>query len=90
MDAEQPEHWFVYTRTAGRITATPANWVGWAVLLGSIALISAVGFGVMTLLPEVHPLLRVAALSAVILAGLLLILRLVLAKGRPSSGSPGA
>ncbi|HEX9953824.1 MAG TPA: hypothetical protein VGB48_01235 [Allosphingosinicella sp.] len=90
MDAKQPEHWFVYTRTAGRITAVPANGIGWAVLLGSIVLISAAGFGIMALLPEVHPLLRVAALSVVILAGLLLIFRLVLAKGRPSSGSSGA
>ncbi|HEY7810203.1 MAG TPA: hypothetical protein VIA98_07475 [Allosphingosinicella sp.] len=87
---EQPEHWFVYTRTAGRITAVPANGTGWAVLIGAIVLIVGAGLGLMLLLPDVHPLLRVAALSVVILSGLLLIMRLVLAKGRPSSGSPGA
>jgi hypothetical protein len=76
-------HWFVYTRTAGRITAAPANWKGWAVLLGGIAAVGALGFGAMRLGGEIHPILGVTALSVVIVAGVLLIVRIALAKGRP-------
>ena len=84
MSGDNDDHWFNYTRTAGRITAAPANWKGWAVLLAGTALIVALGMGSMTLMRDLHPLLRVAGLSLVIVAGVLLIVRIALAKGRPS------
>jgi predicted lipid-binding transport protein (Tim44 family) len=84
MSSDSPDHWFVYTRTAGRITAAPANWKGWLVLLGGIALISAAGMGAMFLMRDMHPLLRLAGLSVVIVTGVVLIVRIALAKGRPS------
>ena len=83
MSGEQ-DHWFNYTRTAGRITAAPANWKGWAVLVGGIALIAAAGTGAMTLMRDLHPLLQVAGLSLVIVTGVVVIVRVALAKGRPS------
>ena len=78
------DHWFNYTRTAGRITAAPANWKGWLVLLGGIALIAVLGRVAMSLIGDVHPLLSVAGLSAVIVTGVVLIVRIAVAKGRPS------
>ena len=84
MSSNGQDHWFNYTRTAGRITAAPANWKGWMVLLGGIAAIAALGMGVMALMRDTHPLLRLVGLSVVILAGVLAIVRLALAKGRPS------
>ena len=83
MSGEQ-DHWFNYTRTAGRITAAPANWKGWAVLVGGIALIAAAGTGAMTLMRDLHSLLRVAGLSLVIVTGVVVIVRVALAKDRPS------
>jgi predicted lipid-binding transport protein (Tim44 family) len=84
-DSDNQDQWFTYTRTAGRITAAPANWKGWAVLLGGIAAIIALGMGAMRLMRDLHPLLQVAGLSLVIVAGVVLIVRVALAKGRPSS-----
>jgi antibiotic biosynthesis monooxygenase (ABM) superfamily enzyme len=81
------DHWFVYSRTAGRITAAPANWKGWLVLVLGIGLTAASGFAVMRLNEGLHPLLRVLMLSAVILAGVLLLVRLAMAKGRPAGPS---
>jgi hypothetical protein len=84
MSRDGQDHWFNYTRTTGRITAAPANWKGWVVLLGGIALIIALGMGAMSLMHDTHPLLRVAALSVVIVSGVVLIVRIALAKGRPT------
>ena len=85
MSTDGNGHWFTYTRTAGRITAAPANCKGWAVLLAGIALLWAAGMGAMALMGDVHPLLRVAGLSLVIVAGVLLIVRIALTKGRPAN-----
>jgi uncharacterized protein with LGFP repeats len=84
MAVENEDPWFLYTRTAGRITAAPANWKGWAVLLGSIAVLTVLGYGAMSSMRDLHPLLRVAGLSVLIVAGVLLIVRVALAKGRPA------
>ena len=84
MTGGNEDPWFNYTRTAGRITAAPANWKGWAILLGGIALIALLGRGAMFLMRDVHPLLRVAGLSMVIVTGVVLIVRIALAKGRPT------
>jgi hypothetical protein len=83
--SDEGDHWFVYTRTAGRITAAPANWKGWVAFLGILAVVAALGMGATWLARDLHPLLRVAALSVVIIAGVILIVRIALAKGRPSS-----
>ena len=85
MSGEGQDHWFVYTRTAARITAVPANWKGWAVLLGGIVLITAMSTVLMSLMRDLHPLLGVAGLCLVILPGVLLIARIAVAKGRPSA-----
>jgi hypothetical protein len=77
-------HWFNYTRTAGLITAAPTNWKSWAVLLGGIALIIAAGMGPMTLMQGLHPLFQVAGLSLVIVTGVLLIVGIAVAKGKPA------
>jgi predicted lipid-binding transport protein (Tim44 family) len=82
-DGEQ-DHWFFYTRTAGRITAAPANKKGWAVFLGLLAATVALGLAAASLTHALHPLLRVLVLSVVIVAGVLLIVRIALAKGRRS------
>jgi predicted lipid-binding transport protein (Tim44 family) len=74
--------WFVYRRTASRIRAAPANWKGWAVLAGGIAATVVLGWGAMQLTQGMHPLLQGLALTAAIAVGVLLILRVVLAKGR--------
>jgi hypothetical protein len=74
--------WFVYSRTAGRITAAPASWQGWAAFAACIAANVAVGYAVMRLTLDLHPLLRVLLLSAVLVAGILLTVKLMQAKGR--------
>jgi ABC-type nickel/cobalt efflux system permease component RcnA len=84
MSGDKGDHWFHYTRTAGRVTAAPANWKGWVALLGGIAVVAALGMGAMSLMHDTHPLLRVAGLSLVIVTGVLLIVRIALAKGRPT------
>jgi uncharacterized membrane protein (DUF441 family) len=82
--ADGRDHWFVHSRTPGRITAAPANWKGWLVLALGIALTVVAGFGVMRLNQGLHPLLRALTLGAAILAGVLALARLAVAKGRPA------
>jgi hypothetical protein len=79
------EHWFVYTRTAGRITATPANWKGWLALLIGLSLTVTCGWLLMWISLDRHPILRFLALSFTILAGVFLLIRLALSKGKPTS-----
>ena len=74
--------WFIYSRSAGRISAGPANVKGWLALLMLIITTVALGHGVMLLTSSLHPFLRLLALSAVVLAGVLPIVRLALLKGR--------
>ena len=79
------DDWFVYSRTAGRITAAPANWKGWSALILLILATIALAYGAMLLTVEAHPILRFVALSAVILGGVLTIVRLAIRKGRKAS-----
>jgi membrane protein YdbS with pleckstrin-like domain len=79
------DHWFLYSRTAGRITAAPANWRGWLALVIGVLLTVAVAVGVMRLTGGFHPAVRLLALGAAILAGVLVLIRLAVRKGRPSS-----
>lgn len=80
--AGRDRSWFVYTRTAGRITAAPASWQGWAAFAACIAANVAAGLAVMRLAWGLHPAIRFALFAAVLLAGILLTLRLMMAKGR--------
>lgn len=84
MSGAEQDPWFTYTRTAGRITAAPANWKGWAVLIGGIGIVALLGYAAMRFAGPIHPLLGAAGLSVVIVAGVLVIVRIALAKGRPA------
>jgi uncharacterized membrane-anchored protein len=78
------EAWFVYRRTAGRITAMPANWKGWTAFVAAIAVNIAVAYALMALTAGLDPLLRLALLIPAIGGGVWLIARLAVAKGRPT------
>jgi hypothetical protein len=79
------EPWFRYTRTAGRITAAPANAKGWIALAGAILapliIMSVVG----PILMRIHPLLFGLVLFLAIGGTILVFIRLVLARGSPSA-----
>lgn len=75
-------HWFVYTRTAGRISAAPVNWKGWLALIVTLGMTTTSGIFVSSLAVTWGPFAHLVALAMVILTGLLLIFRLVLAKGK--------
>ena len=83
-----PDHdaWFVYARTPGRITATPANLKGWAALIAAIAALIGVTLLVSRSAFSFHPLASGATLFVIIPIGVLLIFQLVIAKGRPAKG----
>ena len=81
--ADDGDPWFVYQRTAGRITGRPANLKGWLALAGTILLIPLLAAPAMGLLIRAgHPILGALALAAILLAGLALLLRVMLAKGK--------
>lgn len=76
------DSWFVYQRTAGRITARPTGPKGWVVLLALIAcpvlIVLLLGGKAMA----VHPLVFAALLIVSLSLSLWLLFRLVRAKGR--------
>jgi hypothetical protein len=74
--------WFVYSRSAVKITATPVNGKGWSAFVACVAFTIFVGIAVSRWAFTFHPLLAGLALAAVIVIGVLLIIRLVIAKGR--------
>lgn len=76
------EAWFVYKRTADRITAMPVNWKGWAACIGALAANIAFAYALMALTADFHPLVRLALLIPAIGGGVWLIARLAVAKGR--------
>lgn len=79
----EDDPWFVYQHSAGRITGRPANAKGWAALLGAVAAIHSVALPLMAgLIRAGHPIMAGLALTSVLLVGLYLIFRLMLAKGR--------
>lgn len=74
--------WFVYQRTAGRMTGRPASWKGWLAMAASLTLPVLMGTPlIVTLIRAGHPVLGGLALVTVLLFGLLLLFRLMLAKG---------
>ena len=76
------DHWFEYTRTAGRFSAAPLNWKGWAALIVTLGVTIASGMVLGSLAAKWGPIAHFITLVAVILAGTLLIVRLVLTKGK--------
>ena len=77
--------WFRYTRSAGRITAAPANAKGWAALVGAILAPLFITGALGPMAMRAHPLLFALMLSVAICGSLFVLFRLVLAKGRPSA-----
>jgi hypothetical protein len=74
--------WFVYQRTAGRITARPVNAKGWLALLALIALPPVIVLTLGGLVMAVHPLLFAALLVVSLGSALWLLFRLMRRKGR--------
>ncbi|MBZ6383073.1 hypothetical protein [Sphingomonas sanguinis] len=83
---DQPERavWFVYSRRAGKISAHPVSFQGWIALLVCILLVGLAGWAVSSWASAIHPILGFFALAAVIVIGVLLTIRLAIAKGRPA------
>ena len=65
-DADGEEAWFVYTRTAGRITALPANWKGWAAFIAAVAANILAAYAVMAVTADIQPLARLVLLMMAI------------------------
>jgi hypothetical protein len=84
-ELEEGEAWFRYTRTAGRLTAAPVNLKGWLVLLAAILFPLLVTLAFAPAAMRVHPLLFAAVLVASIGASFFLLIRILVAKGRPGS-----
>jgi hypothetical protein len=82
MQRQQQEIWFSYARTAGRITAKPANWRGWVALSIALAVNLIFVLIVWAAAATIHPLAGPASLFVSLPLGLLMILKMVLAKGR--------
>jgi len=82
---QRPDHnaWFVYSRRAGKFTAMPVSGKGWLAFVACLALTIFFGWAASRWASAIHPLLGFLALAAVIVIGVMLILRLAIAKGRP-------
>lgn len=74
--------WFVYSRRAGKITAAPVNAKGWATLAACLTIIIVASWAVAGLAFEVHPALAWAGLFVVIAGGVLITVKIAMAKGR--------
>ncbi|WP_298196271.1 hypothetical protein [Novosphingobium sp.] len=75
-------HWFVYSRSAGRFSAAPLNWKGWAALIVTLGVTIAGGRIVSSFVVRWGPIAHLVGLAAMILSGGFVIVRLVLAKGK--------
>ncbi len=81
MSTEEP--WFVYWRRPGRIRGRAANWKGVLALTGGITATCALAVPTMILLIAAgRPLLGAAAMTVMLLIGIALIIRMVIAKGQ--------
>lgn len=74
--------WFLYSRRPGKISASPANARGWLVLAICLAVIVSIGVVAANWMRSLHPILGVVAPLIVIVAGVLLTLKIAVAKGR--------
>lgn|GEM_PF-6775011 len=83
--SDQSDDWFIYSRSAGRVTAIPANGKGWAAFLLLLTATITLGYIVIVMASGLHLGVRLVALSVVIVGGVLAILRLAIAKGRQVS-----
>ena len=75
--------WFVYSRRAGKVSAIPVNGRGWLAFAACLVLTITVGWASSSWAATLHPVLGFLALGAVIVIGVLLIVRLAVAKGTP-------
>ena len=74
--------WFIFSRRPGKISAKPANAKGWVALTGCVAVTLLVGQLTSRWALGLHPILSFIVLMAVITVGVLLTVRLAIAKGR--------
>lgn len=74
--------WFIFSRRPGKIHARPANAKGWIALAGCVAVTVLVGQLASRWALGFHPVLGLIVLMAVITIGVLLTVRLAIAKGR--------
>ena len=81
--ADGQDPWFIYQRTAGRITGRPANLKGWVFFAGTLIAVPALAAPIMGLLIRAgHPIIGSLALAAILLTGFYLLFRVMLAKGK--------
>lgn len=74
--------WFIFVRRPGKVSAKPANAKGWVALSGCVAVTVLVGLIASRSALGLHPVLGFIVLMAVITVGVLLTVRLMMAKGR--------
>lgn len=84
LGSEQSERhvWLIYSRQPGKISAAPANAKGWVALAGCIVIIVPVGRVTSCCALQLHPVFGFFMLMAVIIFGVLLTIRLAIAKGK--------
>lgn len=82
MQHQQQEIWFSYAKSHGRITAKPANWRGWVALMIALAINLLFVLMVWSAAATIHPMAGPVSLFLSLPLGLLLILKMVLAKGQ--------
>lgn len=74
--------WFEYAVTVGRFTAWPIHPLGWLALMACVAVPIVLGLAVVRPLLRINLFLGVGCMVATTLLPLLLLTRLVVAKGR--------
>ncbi len=81
---DRPEHdvWFIYSRRPGKISATPVSAMGWAALAGCVSATLILGMAVGGWAAAIHPIFGFLALMSVTTIGVLLTVRLAIAKGK--------
>ncbi|MFD1949410.1 hypothetical protein ACFSGX_01350 [Sphingomonas arantia] len=79
---ERDDTWFVYSRSAGRISAAPVNAKGWVAFFVSVCGTVVAGLVLARYGFSLHPVVGVVLLTATILVGTGLTIGLAVAKGR--------
>jgi hypothetical protein len=82
IDQREDDPWFVYIRRPGKISAAPANVKGWIALIACITITTCVGVAISAATATLHPVVIVLGLTGTILVGVLLTIKLAVAKGR--------
>jgi len=79
-----PDVWFVYTRTPGRLSAMPANWKGWLALILIITVPTGLLMAATPWLRDFGPAATFLGLSIVLTFDFTVLLVLIRRKGQPA------